>query len=84
MIREMTVDVNIDTFDVLCQLSEDWRVSIGVCRDSPIMGGYWMSTTYIDGDEEAIKYERIRLATHPEIIRMDAFKNITEYTARLF
>lgn len=75
------VNVVIDVFDVICQLSSDWRLSIGVDGNSPIMGGYWMQVT---GDVDKPIYNRLRLATREEIIRMDAFKNITEYTVRLF
>lgn len=88
MIQQLTVDVKIDVFDVLCQLSQDWRLSIGVDGDSPLMAGYWMRVIPLEVGEgdlhEEFKYERIRLATHQEIIRMEAFKNITEYTVRLF
>lgn len=76
-----TMSVVIDVFDVMCQLSCDWRVSIGVDSNSPIMGGYWMRE--VDDDFENA-YIRLRLATREEIIRMDAFKNITDYTVRLF
>lgn len=76
-----TISVVIDVFDVMCKLSCDWRLSIGVDGNSPIMGGYWMRVT---GDVDEPVYSRLRLATREEIIRMDAFKNITEYTVRLF
>lgn len=75
------IDVVIDVFDVMCQLSQDWRLSIGVDGNSPIMGGYWMQ---LKGDIDDPVYTRLRLATREEIIRMDAFKNITEHTVRLF
>lgn len=71
------MSVVIDPFEVLCQLSQDWRTSIGVERNSPIMGGYWMTS-----NGRAI--ERIRLATRDEIIRFDAIKNVTELTATFY
>lgn len=77
---EQTIDVIIEPFDVLVDLSCDWRVSIGVDKNSPIMGGYWMREV---GDEFENAYIRIRLATRDEIVQFDAFKLITRYTATL-
>lgn len=74
-----TADVVIDPFDILCELTCDWRESIGVPRNSPIMGGYWMKSE----DSEYGPYTRIRLATREEIVLFDAMKRITEYTATL-
>lgn len=73
------IDVAVDPFTVLCDLVSDWKSSIGVACDSPIMGGYWMF--YHDAEE---RYTRIRLATREEIVRFEAFKEITAYTATLF
>lgn len=83
MIREMTVDVHVDAFDIICQLSVDWRMSIGVEPDSIIMGGYWMKSSPLPFDIE-FEYTRIRLATRDEIIRFDAIKNVTELTATFY
>lgn len=74
------VGVAIDPFNILCELSQDWRTSIGVQCDSPLMGGYWMKSE----DSEHGPYTRIRLASREEIVRFEAFKEITAYTATLF
>lgn len=74
-----TVDIEIDPFEVLCQVSKDWRLSIGVALDSVIMGGYWM---YYDSVDDT--HTRIRLATRDEIVRFDAIKNVTELTATFY
>lgn len=81
-----TMNVVIDVFDVMCQLSSDWRTSIGVERNSPLMGGYWMRgfIDYSAGGKQEVRYERIRLATRDEIVRFDAIKNITELTATFY
>lgn len=76
---DTVVDVIIDPFSVLCDISIDWRCSIGVAADSVIMGGYWM---YYDSVDDT--YTRIRLATREEIIRFDAIKNVTELTATFY
>lgn len=72
------VDVVVDPFNVLVELSKEWRLSIGVQSHSPIMGGYWMTSGLNP------PYNRIRLATREEIVRFEAFKEITAYTATLF
>lgn len=77
--NETNVLVEIDPFDVLCELSCDWRESIGVPRLSPLMGGYWMKYERCDHGP----YTRIRLATREEIVQFEALKHITEYTATL-
>lgn len=78
----VVIDV-FDVFDVMCQLSSDWRTSIGVERNSPLMGGYWMRgfIDYSAGGKQEVIYERIRLATRDEIIRFESIKNVTELTA---
>lgn len=80
------IDVSIDPFNILCELSQDWRTSIGVERNSPLMGGYWMRgfIDYSAGNKQEVGYERIRLATHDEIIRFEAIKNVTELTATFY
>lgn len=83
---DTTVDVIIDPFEVLCQISQDWRTSIGVERNSPIMGGYWMRAfiDYSAGGKQEVRYERIRLATRDEIIRFDAIQNVTGLTTTFY
>jgi len=75
------VDVVIEPFNVLIELSKDWRVSIGVPANSPIMGGYWMKD---ESGKGLGPYTRIRLAEREEIVRFDAIKNVTELTATLY
>ena len=81
--QQHAVGIMIQPFDVLCQLSQDWRTSIGVESDSVIMGGYWMKSRALPYDVE-FEYTRIRLATRDEIIRFDAIKNVTELTATFY
>lgn len=78
---DTTVDVIIDPFTVLCEISRDWRFEIGVDRNSHIMGGYWVR----DASQLGYGlYTRIRLATREEIIRFDAIKNVTELAATFY
>lgn len=79
-INHQTMSAIFDPFDILCKLSCDWRESIGVQRDSLIVGGYWMLCS---GDKYKMTYIRLRLATRKEIVLFDAMKRITEYTATL-
>lgn len=81
-VDHQTMSAVIDPFNVLIQLSKNWRISIGVGYNSPIMGGYWMK---VEGGPypSQLNYTRIRLATRDEIVQFEAFKNITTYTALL-
>lgn len=77
-----TTEMIIDPFEVMCSISRDWRISIGVNSNSPIMGGYWMSVAMTALGEYA--YERIRLATREEIIHFEALKDITTLVAKFY
>lgn len=78
--KNVPIDVIVDPFQIVCTLSQDWRLSIGVQSNSPIMGGYWMGDESLDGSGP---FTRIRLATRDEIVQFEAFKLVTQYTAIL-
>ena len=76
------IDVVISPFDVLCEMSKDWRISLGLQSFAPILGGYWMRHEH-DETNDTGRYIRERLATREEILQMDAFKLLTDYAAYL-
>ncbi len=76
-----TIDVVIDPMKVLIQMWYEWRESIGVPRNSPVFGGYWMEST---GPEGAEVWSRLRLASREEILTFEAFKQLLDVSAKLY
>jgi hypothetical protein len=78
---ETTVDVIINPTNVMLQMLEDWKASIGVPHNSPIHGGYWMR----GGNELRYgPFERIRLATREEIEQEKAIYNVLDLMTDLY
>lgn len=76
-----TMDVVIDPLKVIVQMWYDWRESIGVPRNSPVFGGYWMESKD-DGTGLDI-WSRLRLATRDEIVTFESFKQMMEIAAKM-
>lgn len=79
---DTNINVVISPFDVLCEMSKDWRRSLGLQYFAPILGGYWMRHELNESSDTGA-YVRERLATREEILQMDAFKLLTDYAAYL-
>lgn len=75
------IDVVVDPLKVVIQLWYDWRERVGVPRNSPVFGGYWMESK---GEEGFEVWSRLRLATRDEILTFEAFKQMMEVAAKLY
>lgn len=75
---QTTIDVVINPANVLLQLMEAWKLSIGVPHYSVIKAGYWMR------HGAGRDFERARLASREEIIQNDAFYTMLDISTDLY